>query len=171
MNSEEDEWLDIVNEQDVVVDKKRRSEVYASDTSHFRVINAFIVNSEGKLWIPRRASDKRLFPACLDVSVGGHVESGETYDEAFKRESKEEVNIDIVDVAYTVLGVLTPHRDHVSAFMRVYEIKSDVEPDYNKKDFTESFWLTPAEFFERFKQGERVKGDLPLLIRAFYYRR
>jgi isopentenyldiphosphate isomerase len=165
-----DEYLDLVNEKDEVIGKKLRSEVYAKHLSNFRVINAFVINSKGELWIPRRTADKRIFPLCLDMGVGGHVESGETYGQTFKRETQEELNIDTDKVEYKFLGHLTPHKDKVSAFMNVYEIKMEQAPDYNKSDFTESFWLTPQDFFKRLIQGEKTKGDLPTLIKTFYGR-
>ncbi len=164
----QDEYLDLVNEADEVISKKLRSEVYAEHLSNFRVINAFVVNSKGELWIPRRAADKRIFPLCLDMSVGGHVESGETYDQTFKRETQEELNIDTDKVEYKLLGHLTPQKDNVSAFMQVYEIKMEDTPSYNLEDFIEYFWLTPGDFFKRLAQGEKTKGDLPTLIRHFY---
>lgn len=163
-----DEYLDLVNENDEVIGKKLRSEVYAEHLSNFRVINAFVKNSKGELWIPRRAADKRIFPLCLDMSVGGHVESGEGYDQTFKRETLEELNVDIDMVAYKLLGHLTPHNDNVSAFMQVYEIDMEDAPKYNPNDFTEYFWLTPSEFFKKISEGEKTKGDLPILIERFY---
>lgn len=163
-----DEYLDLVDENDLVIGKKRRSEVYAENLSNFRVINAFVVNPKGEIWIPRRAANKRLFPLCLDMSVGGHVESGEIYEQALKRETQEELNIDTDKVMVKFLGHLTPYKDKVSAFMNVYEIKVDEAPNYNKNDFTEYFWLTPKAFFERVTQGDKAKSDLPKLIERFY---
>lgn len=163
-----DEYLDLVDSQDNVIGNKLRSEVYAEHLSNFRVINAFVVNSKGELWIPRRAADKRIFPLCLDMSVGGHVESGESYEETFKRETKEELNIDIEQVPYRMLGKLTPELDSVSAFMQVYEIKLDEAPNYNPADFVEYFWLNPTEALKRISDGEKAKGDLPTLIKKFY---
>ncbi len=125
-----DEYLDLVDSQDTVIGKKLRSEVYVNHLSNFRVINAFVVNSKGELWIPRRAADKRIFPLCLDMSVGGHVESGESYDEAFKRETNEELNIDVDYITYRFLGKLTPESDGVSAYMQVYEITLNEAPDW-----------------------------------------
>lgn len=163
-----DEYLDLVNEDDEVVGKKLRSEVYKEHLSNFRVINAFVVNQKGELWIPRRTADKRIFPLCLDMSVGGHVESGETYDEAFRRETYEELKIDVDSVEHKLLGHLSPQGNNVSAFMNVYEIKLNKAPDYNRNDFIEYFWFTPQEFFQKLKQGEKTKGDLPILIDIFY---
>jgi isopentenyl-diphosphate delta-isomerase len=163
-----DELLDIVDEHDQVVGQKKRSEVYAEHLSNFRVINAFLVNSKGEIWIPRRAANKRIFPLCLDMSVGGHVESGETYEETFRRETLEELNIDTDKAQTRLLGHLTPQKDGVSAFMKVYEIKMDEAPNYNTDDFIEYFWLSPKVLFEKISQGEKTKGDLPILVQKFY---
>lgn len=163
-----DEYLDLVDQDDNVIGKKRRSEVYAENLSNFRVINAFIKNSKGEIWIPRRASTKRIFPLCLDMSMGGHVESGEDYETAFKRELLEELNIDAGRTPYRVLGKLTPDKDHVSAYMEVYEIETDDAPNYNKDDFTEYFWLTPEALLKKIALGEKTKEDLPKLVKIFY---
>lgn len=50
--------------------------------SNYRVVNVFVINSSGKIWIPRRHSNKAHFPLAFDMSIGGHVESGETYEAA-----------------------------------------------------------------------------------------
>lgn len=165
-----DEWLDLVDERDAVTGRMRRSEVYARGLSNFRVVNAFIVNSEGAIWIPRRASHKRLFPNALDVSVGGHVESGEDYDRAFARETMEEVRIDIAAARWDRLAKLTPQSHSVSAFMTLYAIHVEDAPDYNRDDFTEAFWLMPDELLRRVAGAEPCKGDLPELVRRLQSR-
>jgi len=168
MSQLNDEWLDLVDTNDHIIDKMRRSEVYEKDLHNFRVINAFIINSKGQLWIPRRAADKRVFPLCLDVSVGGHVESGETYEQTFRRETMEELNIDINKADWRFLGHITPHEHNVSAFENIYEIKMDEAPDYNKNDFVEYFWLTPRGLMEKLEQGDKAKGDLIKLVKIFF---
>lgn len=162
-----EEWLDLVDENDQVIGKKLRAEVYAEGLLNYRVINVFVVNSAGKLWIPRRAAHKALFPLGLDVSAGGHVESGETYDESFAREVQEELNIDVSKTPYRVLGHMTP-KDGVHGYERVYEIQQEEAPAYNPDDFIEYFWLTPAELIARIEGGEKAKGDLPKLVKRFY---
>ncbi|MFZ2555463.1 MAG: NUDIX domain-containing protein [Minisyncoccia bacterium] len=164
----QDEYLDLVDENDQVIGKKLRSEVYAEGLSNFRVVNAFLVNSEGKLWILMRGPHKRIFPSCLDMSMGGHVESGEDYDTSFKRELIEELRIDAGKTPWKLLGHLTPNKDHVSAFMNVYEIKTDEAPQFNTDDFTEYFWLTPKELIEKMGSGTGAKGDLSKLVKKFY---
>lgn len=165
--SEQDEWLDLVNENDAVTGRMRRSEIYAERRTNFRVVNAFVVNSRGELWIPCRAAHKRLFPSALDVSVGGHVESGEDYDTAFARETMEEIRIDIASARWGRLVKLTPHAHPVSAFMTLYAIHANETPDYNRDDFAEAFWFSPEELQRRIATGAPCKGDLPELVRQF----
>ncbi len=168
-----EKWCEVferfqIDEQDQVIGQMKRSEVYVQHLSNFRVINAFIVNAKGELWIPRRTANKKIFPLCLDMSVGGHVESGDTYEETLKRETQEELNIDTDKKHIRFLGHASPEKDGVSAHMHVYELFSEETPDYNRNDFVESFWLTPEAFFERIKNGDKTKEDLPKLIQLFY---
>jgi isopentenyl-diphosphate delta-isomerase len=164
----DDEYLDLVNAQDEVIDVKLRSQVYAEGLFNFRVVNAFLVNSKGQLWIPKRSLKKKLYPGCLDMSMGGHVESGETYEQAFKRELEEELNIEADKIEWKLLGHLTPAKDHVSVFMQVYELYSDASPQYNPNEFTEYSWMTPEGLLQKIAAGTPSKSDLPILIRKFY---
>jgi len=135
-----DELLDLVDENDIVVASRPRSEIYAENLHNFRVINAFLVNAKGEIWTPRRTAHKRIFPLALDMSVGGHVESGETYDEAFARETFEELRIDIAKVSWRLLAYLRPAPGGVRPrqFMKVYEIRHQFKPTITTNTITTS---------------------------------
>lgn len=159
-----DEILDLVSVDDEVIGQEKRSIIRSKGKSNFRVINGFILNSDKKIWIPRRHFKKELFPLCLDASVGGHVSTGENYIDAFKREVLEELNMNINLYSYYPVMKLTPHDHNTSAFMWVYIIQSDEVPAYNKNDFIEYFWVSPKEFFDRINNGDKAKSDLPKII-------
>ena len=93
-----EEILDLVSQEDIVIGQLPRSEVYNQKLSNFRAVTAFIINEQGQLWIPRRTKNKRIFPLCLDTSMGGHVEAGESYQQAFERELLEELNLHAKDL-------------------------------------------------------------------------
>ena len=162
------EILDLVDENDQVIGIIERGEAYQQGLTNIRVIDAFIKNAEGKLFIPRRHKDKRLHPLKLDASAGGHVSSGESYDEAFVKEVQEELNLDVRHVLFKKLGTMTPESDGTGAFITVYEILSDETPDYNPNDFIEHYWLTPEEIIERIAQGDKAKSHLPMILKKFY---
>lgn len=163
-----DEFLDIVDQNDKVIGQKLRSEIYSQKLSNFRVVNAFLINEKGQLWIPRRCANKRIFPLCLDASMGGHVSSGETYEEAFKRELMEELNIDSNLVPYKHIGNLNPHQHNTSAFMQVYLIHTNNVPNYNTSDFIEYLWLKPDALLSRLKTGDKSKDDLPKIVKILF---
>lgn len=171
-NNKKDELLDIVDQNDLVIGQKYRTEIYAQKLSNFRVINAFLINSQKKVWIPIRSSNKKLFPLCLDASVGGHVSAGESYDQAFAREAREELNIEVSQVFHKLIARLTPHENSVSAYMHVYVIMQDQEPEYNTNDFASAAWYSINDLIEQIQHGVPTKGDLPVLInilRKYFY--
>lgn len=132
------------------------------------MVNAFICNARGELWIPRRSPSKSLYPNALDVSVGGAVQSGESYEDAFRRETREEVNLDVDTAQWRELAAFSPYRTGLSSFMRVYETRSEQTPAYNPDDFTGGEWLTPEQVLSRIAAGEAAKGDLAELVRRCY---
>jgi 8-oxo-dGTP diphosphatase len=76
-------------------------------TEPLRCAGALIVDDDGRIFIQRRSAGRRLFPDTWDI-VGGHVEAGETVQEALAREVTEETGWsvshvigDIGDHAYT----------------------------------------------------------------------
>lgn len=165
-----DELLDIVDENDQVVGQEYRSEIYKKRQNNFRVINAFLVNDKHEVWIPRRLATKKLYPLCLDASVGGHVMAGEGYQEAFVRELAEELNIDASCVKHQFCAKLTPGQHGVSAYMQVYLISTNESPCFNPNDFDSAAWYDIEELQKILNAGEPSKSDLPILIHVLHHK-
>ena len=162
-----EEMLDFVDENDTVIGQVSRTEAWQRGFP-IRVVNAFLVNATGLVWIPRRTPHKAMFPGCLDVSVGGHVATGETYAAALARETLEEINLDILRLEWREVAYFSPFQTTLSAFMRVYIISTERTPIYNTDDFSESDWLEPTELARRIGAGEPAKGDLLELIQRIF---
>ncbi len=164
------EILDLVNDFDEVIGQIPRDDSWdkVSRGGYVRVINAFVKNKKGQLFIPRRSSVKRMFPNGLDMSVGGLVQAGENYLEAFKRETLEELNLDVDGVTWREVAYFSPVTTGLSAFMKVFEIELEETPKFNADDFNGFFWLTPLELKTRILRGDAAKDDLLELLERVY---
>ncbi|MEV6633254.1 NUDIX domain-containing protein [Actinoplanes sp. NPDC051470] len=87
-----DELIDVVDEQDRVVGRARRSEAYARRLRH-RCSFILVRDAGDRIFVHRRTATKQVFPSLHDMWVGGVVGAGETYDEAARREAEEELGV------------------------------------------------------------------------------
>lgn len=85
--------LPVVNENDELVEVKPRREVHVGQLRH-RAVHIGLFDSKGRLWLQQRAIKKDTWPLAWDLSATGHVDPDETYDQAARRELKEELGID-----------------------------------------------------------------------------
>lgn len=163
-----DELMDVVNATDEVIGQEWRSTIYEQGLHNFRCVNLFLRNTSGQLWIPRRTADKRIFPNCLDFSMGGHVASGESYEQALMRETHEELNIELNTCEFRETAYLN-HQEHgVVSFMKIYEMTVETAPEYNPADFCADYWLTPKELLEQIAAGDGAKDNLPIIVKLLY---
>lgn len=58
-----------------------------------RSVHIILVDTQGKLMTCKRPPSKKTYPNQITSSAGGHVEKGENYKVAAKRELKEELGI------------------------------------------------------------------------------
>ena len=165
-----DELVDIVNEHDQVIGVINRSEMLEKHI-YTRIVLAFIVNHEGKHAILRRTADKYYSPLHLAL-VGGGVQSGETYEQAIKREIAEEVNLDVSDHELRYLGIHKPHEgwqtNYGGIFKAIYEVQvNENELNYNREDFCELYWLLPHEILAK-KDTDKLAKGLIWLLKKYY---
>lgn len=90
---EQDELLEILTIEGKVIKTLPRSDIHGNPSLVHRVVHVLIFNSREELFLQKRSMNKDVAPGKWDTSVGGHVMSGETLDEAVKREMKEELGI------------------------------------------------------------------------------
>ncbi len=85
--------LPVVNERDEPVGVMPRRQVHLENRRH-RAVHVGIFDSNGRIWLQQRARTKDSWPGAWDLSATGHVDPGETYDQAAVRELAEELAID-----------------------------------------------------------------------------
>jgi isopentenyldiphosphate isomerase len=160
--SDADEVLDLVNTADEAIGTIKRGDygkLASEKLGYIRSVNAFIQNSEGKFWIPRRTASKRIAPNGLDYSMAEHVQSGETYLQACIRGFKEELNMAITSQDLEFIATSRPHSG-IYYFDTLYIYKSENVPAYNSDDFTKYYWLSPDDLADMLNKGEPAKSSM-----------
>ena len=110
---------------------KPKPDVHRDGDWH-RAAHVWIVASDGRVMLQRRALVKLTWPGLWDVSVAGHVSAGETPVEAAIRETREEIGLRITAEDLTHIAHLRFHcalRDGYveNEFHDVYLLRRDVE--------------------------------------------
>ena len=145
----EDELLDLVDDRNRVIGRVARRNVHGNPSLQHRAVHVFVMNKEGDLFLQKRSTKKRVQPGKWDTSVGGHLEAGQTYEEAARKEAAEELGITAKDPL--------PLR-----FSHEYIWKSDVETEHIHTyllDYEGPFRLQPEEVLEgRFWSVKELKA-------------
>jgi len=159
-----EELLDLVDDNDKVIGTVARREIASKMLDlpgNVRASDCFIVDSRGRLFVPRRSPDKKRLPNALDFSAGEHVASGETYLQAMVRGFKEELGMTIQPSDLEHIGTLNLRSAGLIPYIdAIFIYHSDATPDYNKDDFASHEWLTPDELRRKIRAGEPAKVNI-----------
>ena len=151
------EMVPVVEENGLVIGQTTRQSAHSGTRLMHPVIHLHIINRDGCLYIQKRSMKKDLLPGCWDTAVGGHVDYGESLEEALYREASEELGFrdfnplflksyvwesarekELVNVFATVGNFsLKPDNDEVAEGR--YWRMSDIESDLGKGLFTPNF--------------------------------
>lgn len=70
-----------------------RSECHGDPSLIHRTAHVVVFNSKGQILLQKRSSNKDVQPNKWDTAVGGHLNPGESYEEAAYREMSEELGV------------------------------------------------------------------------------
>ena len=140
-----DELFDVVDAEDRVIGRAPRREVHARHLSH-RAVHILVHDAAGRLFLQKRSLAKDTFPGCWDSSCSGHVDAGENYVEAARRELGEELGWR--DSSRPLRHLLKLPTSPVTGFefIEVFLLGPIAGPfTLHPEEIAEGRWIEPAE--------------------------
>lgn len=155
------ELFPIVDEEGRVTGSATRGECHNGSRLLHPVVHLHVFNSKGELYLQKRPDWKDIQPGKWDTAVGGHIDYGETPEQALRREVSEELGItdfmpervgqyvfdsrrerELVYVNRTVYdGEIFPSKDELSGgrFWRTDEIQAAIGQDILTPNFESEY--------------------------------
>ncbi len=88
-----EEWLPLVDNEGKIKGKVPRSRVHDGSKLLHPVVHMQVIGPNNTILLQKRSPKKQIFPNTWDVAVGGHISTGETLEEALKKEASEELGL------------------------------------------------------------------------------
>jgi 8-oxo-dGTP pyrophosphatase MutT (NUDIX family) len=136
--------LEIVDDADTVIGIRSRAEIHELGLRH-REIHLWLVTPDDRIIFQHRSATKDTFPNLLDASAGGHVEAGQSYEQAAVMEAYEEAGL-----------VITP--DQLQHLAKLDNYAVDERLNKRNRTFRQTYWLRYSGTLEdlRIEAGEAV---------------
>jgi isopentenyldiphosphate isomerase len=154
----EDELLEVIDADGRVLELRPRREMHGNPELRHRAVHVVVRNRKGEVFLQKRSLRKRIQPGKWDTAVGGHVDPGESYEQAATRELQEELGVGGTDLTplLTYVWQTEVETEHVKTFALVCEGPFLLHPE----EIDEGRFFTRAELARLVASG----GCTPNLV-------
>ncbi|WP_298902825.1 NUDIX domain-containing protein [uncultured Psychroserpens sp.] len=172
-----EERIDIVDKHGKLIGVSAlKSEIHIEGHFH-HTAHVWLFSSEGEILLQQRAATKLICPLLWDVSVAGHVDSGETIEQAAVREIKEEIGIAISEKALIKIGVFECFQSYPNGivdneFHNTYIAKTNLTLDDfspNKNEVERLKFVSIAEFIKKLESSDEINYFISSNKPYYYY--
>ncbi|WP_308813201.1 NUDIX domain-containing protein [Aestuariibaculum sp. M13] len=92
-----DEYIDIVDDNGIPTGLSELKSVIHQKGYFHNTVHIWFYTKNGEILLSQRSAKKRICPLMWDVSVAGHIDAGESIEQAALRETKEEIGLNITE--------------------------------------------------------------------------
>jgi isopentenyl-diphosphate delta-isomerase len=163
------EQVDLVTNEDKVIGNISKEEAHQKGLLH-RTVIAEVIASDGSWTLVKQSAD-RQDPGQFVSPIGGHVRSGETEEEALKREAEEEYGL-TGDYEFHLVGKKIFNRQvnghEENHYFILFEIYDDRDPVLNEES-VDSASFTREELDRQVKENpEKFGAAFHFVFNSFY---
>ena len=157
--SEAEELFDVVDAQDRIIGCKSRSSVHAQNLFH-RSVHVLVFDKDDRVFLQLRGPDRDCDPNLWDSSVGGHLQSGENYDQAVIRETNEELGLLLHSVPEKLFKLSACEQTGFE-FCWIYQLVHSGPFTIDPTEASEGRW------FPREELNERISSEPEMFTNSF----
>lgn len=157
------EYLDIVNKQDEVIGRAEQSEIYEKKLTH-RIVHIFIFNDQGEIALQLQSKNKKFCPLHWVSSAAGHVQAGETYEEAALRELEEEIGVNLPLIFLRKDLYLVAGQDNFYKFITTFKTAYSGPFKINNFEVEKVEYFSLETIKQMMERGEKFHPELKFLL-------
>lgn len=128
------EIFPLVDEEGKVTGRATRGECHNGSMLLHPVVHLHVFNSRGEIYLQRRPDWKDIQPGKWDTAVGGHIDYGETPEEALRREVREELGITHFKPVFIGRYVFESPRERELVYVHSTTYNGEIHPSAEELD-------------------------------------
>ena len=142
------ELLDVVDENNNLTGKQEGREIVHRDGLWHREVVIWIMNENGEILLQKRSATKKSNPNKWGVTAG-HIDAGEEALEVAKRETLEEIGLELKDDDLEFLFLEKSERKNNNHFKYMYYVRTNKKISefiIQKEELSELKYISLEEF-------------------------
>lgn len=151
MKDNANERFPIVDEEGAVIGQATRGECHSGSHLLHPVVHLHVFNAKGEVYLQKRPEWKDIQPGKWDTAVGGHIDYGETPEDALRREVGEELGITAFTPEFVGKYVFESKRESELVYVNRTIYDGPIRPSAEELDGGR-FW-SMSEISETIGQG------------------
>ena len=171
-----EEYIDIVDSKGNSTGKSvLKSEAHKNGWYH-NTIHLWLYTEDKQILLQQRSHKKAIYPLLWDVSVAGHIDTGETFIEAALRETKEEIGLLLKSEDLIKIGIHFHESSYNNGAIRdnefhhIYISKLNVKIDklIPQEDEVEALKLVSYKAFENLLDNSKHNSHFVASNTSYY---
>lgn len=164
-----DELIDILNANGVPTGEIVLKSKAHKDGLFHSSVHIWFYNRDGEILLQKRAHNKDTYPSLWDISVAGHIGTGESPDETAVREVEEEIGLKIEAKNLVFLEIRKSQKkptlsitDNEFHYIYICLLKEDIDSLNLQEEEVAELQLMPLHIFEQeINHDEKQKKYVP----------
>jgi isopentenyldiphosphate isomerase len=159
------ELIDFVDQNDKVVGNASKDEIYFKKLRH-RIVHVHIFNDKGEMALQLRAKGLKFCPGHWCTSVGGHVQTGESYEEGALREYEEELGVKS-EIEFFSKDLYSAYG--LEKFIVTFKAKSNGGFKLESRAIEKVGFFSIDDIKKMVESGEKFHPELLFLLKKYFF--